>query len=162
MQSGVAAPKRSSKERMPPSQLVVVEKYNLRPILQILNGALDEYLDLVQISDEDIAKFHDQCAGIITKSRKIEKDKIQGACEHFYRYGIQPQILVNQRVVEYMNRLFRLSQSRPVTGDDLKDAVGNCALDLRKEVAFRDMGNLRGDMCEYTMLAWYNEYFSQK
>jgi hypothetical protein len=160
--AATAAPKRSSKERMPPSQLVVVEKYNLLPIIQILNGELDEYLDLVQISNEDIAKFHDRCADIITKSRKIGNDKIQGACEHFYRYAVQPQILVNQRIADYMDRLFKLSESRPVTGEDLKDAIGNCALDLRKEIAFRDMGNLRGDLCEYSMLFWYNEYFGKK
>lgn len=157
-----AAPKRSSKEKMPPSQLVVVEKYNLLPILQILNGELDEYLDLVQISDEDIVKLHDRCIDLITKSRKIGKDKIPGACGHFYRYAVQPQILVNQRVADYMDRLFRFSESRPVTGDDLKDAIGNCALDLRREEVFRDTGNLRGDLCEYTMLFWYNEYFGKK
>ncbi|MBF0269933.1 MAG: hypothetical protein HQL44_15215 [Alphaproteobacteria bacterium] len=161
-QTATAAPKRSSKERMPPSQLVIVEKYNLRPIIQILNGELDEYLDLVQISDEDIAKFKDRCIGIIVKSRKIEKDKIPGACDYFYRYAVQPQILVNRRVVEYMNRLFKLSESRPVTGEDAKEAIGNCGLDLRKEEAFRNTGSLRGELCEYTMLVWYNEYFGQK
>lgn len=161
-QTAPAASKKSPTDRMPPSQRTIIEKYNLRPILQILNGELDEYMDLVQISDEDAAKLHARCADIITKSKRIEAGKIQGACDYFYRYAVQPQILVNQRISEYIIRLFNLSQSRPLTGEDVQAAIGNCALDLRKEPAFRDMGNLRGDMCEYSMLFWYNEHFGKK
>lgn len=157
-----AAPKRSSKERMPPSQLVIVEKYNLGPIIQILNGELDEYIGLVSISKEDIAILYDRCSGILTKSRKIEKEKVPGACDHFFRHAVFPQILVNQRVAEYMARLLKLSETRPVTGEDIRDAIGNCALDLRKEEFFRNTGNLRGDMCEFTTLVWYNEVFGGK
>ncbi|CAA6603757.1 exported hypothetical protein [Rhodospirillaceae bacterium LM-1] len=157
-----AAPKRSSKEKMPPSQLVVVEKYNLGPIIQILNGELDEYIGLVSISNDDIEILYDRCNGILTKSSKIEKEKVPGACDHFFRHAVFPQILVNQRVDEYMARLLKLSESRPVTGEDIRDAIGNCALDLRKEGFFRNTGNLRGDMCEFTMLVWYNEVFGGK